>query len=240
MGHFSNLRRTKMEQKIICGDCIKEMRKISDESINLSFSDIPFNINLSKRLKTRSKGFNGNSYKDDLSDDEYYNLINNWIKENYRVLKENGTLVIMTGWTNLNIILKSIENTNFTLLNHCIIKYAFGIYTKKRFTTSHYHLLFLTKSDKKWVFNKQTKYDEDVWLMNREFKSKELGHPCPTTYKWIEKIILTSSNEGDIILDSFSGTGTTLLVCEDNKRKGIGIDISEEYCNIAKQRIEDS
>jgi len=90
------------------------------------------------------------------------------------------------------------------------------------------------------VFNKQIKYDEDVWLMNREFKSKELGHPCPTTYKWIEKIILTSSNEGDIILDSFSGTGTTLLVCEDNKRKGIGIDISEEYCNIAKQRIEDS
>ena len=227
-----------MKNKIIQGDCIQEMKKLETESINLSFSDIPFNIDLSKRLKTRNKGFAGGTYKDNLSNEEYYDLINNWIKENYRILKSNGTLVIMTGWTNLNIILKSLENTKFNLLNHCIIKYDFGIYTKKRFTTSHYHILFLTKSNKEWTFNKQKNYDEDVWLMNREFKSKELGHPCPTTYEWVKKIILTSSNEGDKVLDSFLGTGTTLLVCRDFNREGIGIDISEDYCKIAESRIK--
>lgn len=225
--------------KLYLGDCLKIIPQIESNSIDLSFSDIPFNINLQKRLKTRNKGFNGISYSDKLSDEDYYNLIKVWVNENYRLLKLEGTLVIMTGWTNLNLIYKAIDTTNFYLLNHCIIKYAFGIYTKKRFVTSHYHLLFLTKSNKKWVFNKQKKYDEDVWIMNRDFNAKKLGHPCPTTLEWVEKIILTSSNENDLVLDCFLGSGTTAVACKKLNRRCIGIEKEEKYLEITKQRLKE-
>ena len=225
--------------KIYNMDCIKGMSQLENETVNLVFSDIPFNINVGKRTKSRNKGFKGESYKDDFTLDEYFKLINLWVRESYRVLKSNGTIVIMTGWTNLEAILKSLRENNFTLLNHCIIKYAFGIYTKKRFVTSHYLIIFATKSNKIWVFNKQKKYDEDVWLMNREFKSKELGHPCPTTYEWVKKIVLTSSNENDLILDSFMGTGTTALVCKNYNRKFIGFELKKEYVDVANKRLKE-
>lgn len=225
--------------KIYNMDCIDGMKKIDDESINLVFSDIPFNINIGKRTKSRHNGFKGKSYKDNLSDKKYFDLINSWIKESHRILKYDGTIIVMTGWTNLKDILNSLDVNNFYILNHCIVKYAFGVYTKKRFVTSHYHIIFATKSNKLWTFNKQKKYDEDVWMMNREFKSKELNHPCPTTYEWVKKIILTSSNENDLILDSFMGTGTTSLACIKTNRHFIGFEISEEYCNIANKRLKE-
>jgi len=226
--------------KIYNIDCIKGIMQLEDKSVDLVFSDIPFNIDIGKRTKSRSKGFSGEAYKDNFSLDDYSILISSWVQKSHRILKNTGTIVIMTGWTNLEVVLKSLRESEFTLLNHCIIKYAFGIYTKKRFVSSHYHIIFATKSNKVWTFNKQKKYDEDVWMMNREFKSKELNHPCPTTYEWIKKIVLTSSNENDVILDAFMGTGTTALVCKDNNRNYIGFELKKEYVETANKRLEET
>jgi len=220
-------------------DCIEGMKELPDESIDLSFSDIPFNIDLPKKVKSRRQGFDGISYKDDLSDKQYAELIGNWIEQNYRILKPHGTLVIMSGWSNLRIVLNCVNKSNFCLLNHCIVKYAFGIYTKKRFVTSHYHVLFLTKSNKVWTFNKQKKYDEDVWLMNRDLSAKKIGHPCPTTQEWIKKIVLTSSNKGDVVLDSFMGSGNTAIVCLENNRQFIGYEINPQYYKLSLERLSD-
>lgn len=223
--------------KIIYGDCLKVLPTFPDDCIDLSFSDIPFNINLSNRLESRNSSYNKTTYEDNLSEEEYYTLLHGWIIENYRILKSSGTLVIMSGWTNLGIVFDALKEIDFNLLNHCIIKYPWGIYTKNRFVSSHYHVLFLTKSDT-YTFNKQKKYDEDVWIMKREYQSKKIGHPCPTTPEWIQKIILTSSNEGDVVLDAFFGTGMTGLVAEKLGRRWIGIEINKEFYDISTKLFD--
>lgn len=235
--------------KVYLGDCIEVMKNFPDKSIDLVFADPPFNI-----------GIKYDFYKDNMTYEEYFEWSERWIKETYRLLKDNGSIYIAIGDEfagEINIILKK---TGFFFRNWIIWYYTFGQNQKKKFNRAHTHILYFTKNKNNFVFNdkdirvpsaRQIKYKDkrahpegkvpdDVWLFSRvcgTFKERVGGHPCQMPEALLELVIKASSNVGDIILDPFGGTGTTAFVAKKLGRNFITVEISEDYYNIILKRL---
>jgi len=235
--------------KVYLGDCIEIMRTLPPESIDLVFADPPFNI-----------GIKYDVYKDNLPYDEYYKWSEKWIQETYRLLKKNGSIYIAIGdefAAEINIILKK---TGFYFRNWIIWYYTFGQNQRKKFNRSHTHILYFTKDPKNFTFNDKEiripsarqlvygdkranpigKLPDDVWQFPRvcgNFKERIGKHPCQMPESLLERIIKASSNEGDLVLDPFGGTGTTAAVAKRLKRNFITMEISKEYYEIMLKRL---
>ncbi|MBI3600226.1 MAG: site-specific DNA-methyltransferase [Nitrospinae bacterium] len=235
--------------KVYLGDCIKVMKEIPPESIDLVFADPPFNI-----------GIKYDKYNDTLSYDEYYKWSKNWIIETYRLLKKEGSIYIAIGdefAAEINIILK---HTGFYFRNWIIWYYTFGQNQRKKFNRAHTHIFYFTKDKEKFKFNSeairipsarqliyndrranpQGKIPDDVWEFSRicgTFKERLADHPCQMPESLLERIIGASSNVNDIVLDPFGGTGTTVAVAKKLKRNYITMDISENYYDVIVKRL---
>jgi site-specific DNA-methyltransferase (adenine-specific) len=224
--------------KVYEGNSLNLMKKIPESSIDLIVTDPPFAINFKGKPqnynRTASRVLEGYA---EIPQAEYPDFSSNWIRESYRVLKDSGSMYVFSGWTNLRDVLNAIAETKFTLLNHIIWKYQFGVFTKKKFVTSHYHVLLCVKNPKKTVFNKIDHYPEDVWVINREYWHGEIKTPTKLPMAVVKKAVLYSSNEGGIVLDPFMGSGTTGAVAKATNRKFIGFEIVPAYAKFANARI---
>ncbi|MFH1825568.1 MAG: DNA methyltransferase [Candidatus Firestonebacteria bacterium] len=235
--------------KVFLGDCIETMKKLPAKTIDLIFADPPFNI-----------GIKYDEYKDNIPYDKYYNWSEKWIKEIYRLLKDDGTIYIAIGdefAAEINLILKK---AGFHFRNWIIWYYTFGQSQRKKFNRSHTHILYFTKDKSRFTFNDKNiripsarqlvyrdrranpigKLPDDVWKFSRvcgTFKERIINHPCQMPEDLLELIIKASSNEGDLVLDPFGGTGTTAEVAKRLKRDYITMEISEDYYNIIIKRL---
>ncbi|MHA2286525.1 MAG: DNA-methyltransferase [Candidatus Thorarchaeota archaeon] len=106
--------------------------------------------------------------------------------------------------------------------------YPFGVYTKKRFVTSHYHLLLLVKDSKDYFFNKLEHYPEDVWSIKRQYQAGELKNGTKLPLEVVTRCIDFSSRPGDIVLDPFMGNGTTAVAAKRNWRHFLGFEINKQ------------
>lgn len=224
--------------EIYCGDALELMKSIPDGTIHLIISDPPFAINFAAKRGNynRKTEWVLDGYRD-IPRQDYYNFTINWMKECYRILACSGSMYIFSGWTNLRDVLNAIEEIGFKVINHLIWKYQFGVFTKNRYVTSHYHILFVAKDLWKYKFNKIEHYPEDVWIINREYWTGKVKVPTKLPVRLIEKIILFSSDAGDIVLDPFVGSGTVPVVAKKLGRHYLGFEIVEDYYKFAKDRI---
>jgi len=206
---------------------------VLEEKADLVFADPPFGIGFRGDLSSYHRIPNVYSYIE-VSEEEYPDFIKDLIGWSYRALKDSGSMWLLSAWKKLDIVLPVIKASGFHLLNHCIWKYQFGVFTKRRFTLSHYHLLLLIKDPKNYTFNKPEHYAEDVWFIKRRYQPgiKKAANELPD--ELVEKCIYTSSNEGDLVIDPVLGSGTTLKACLKMKRRSIGVEINSEL----KERIE--
>jgi len=164
-----------MDQTFYIEDCVKGCQdRIVNGSIDLVFADPPFNIGFGgKQSNAYSHGISWKKeiyYSDIISKDDYINRCGIWIKEAFRILRENGIFIIMSSWNHVSAIEMKANEIGFTTLNHLIWRYEFGVFTIHRFTTSHYTFLILLKGDPSknaWTFNKKKPQEEDV---EREIK----------------------------------------------------------------------
>ena len=214
------------------GDCLELMKDIPDKSIDLVVTDPPYKIvqggctNKAVRLKGSNqeqlkKGtlFNNNSIK-----------FNEWIPEVYRVLKNNSHCYIMSNARNINELLNVCEKVGFKLLNILV-------WGKSKHSPNRYYLkncefiVFLRKGKAKNINNMGTK--QLLLIDNVENKN----HPSEKPIKLMEILIKNSSNEQDKVLDPFMGSGSTGVACINTNRNFIGIELDENYFNIAKERI---
>ena len=215
------------------GDCLELMKDIPDKSIDLVVTDPPYKIvqggctNKAVRLKGSNqeqlkKGtlFNNNSIK-----------FNEWIPEVYRVLKNNSHCYIMSNDRNINELLNVCEKVGFKLLNILV-------WGKSKHSPNRYYLkncefiVFLRKGKAKNINNMGTK---QLLLIDN---NKKKNHPSEKPIKLMEILIKNSSNEQDKVLDPFMGSGSTGVACVNTNRNFIGIELDENYFNIAKERIE--
>lgn len=225
--------------KIHNGNCIELMKKMPENSVNLILTDPPFAIKFkAKRGNYNRKGSNVMEGYNEITEKDYPTFTKDWVKQAYRVLKDDGAMYVFSGWNNLKDILDALDETGFITLNHLIWKYQFGVYCSKKWVTSHYHILYVVKNPKKWTFNKIDQYPEDVLVINREYWTGKIKTPTKLPTELVKKLILYSSNENDVIMDCFMGSGQTAVVSKMLKRKFIGFDMVKEYVDFANARLK--
>jgi len=236
-------------------DCIEGMKMIPKDTVDLVITDPPFAIGFKAKKanynRTASRVLEG--YKE-IPQKDYYEFTCKWMEQCFRILKENGSMYVFSGWNNLRDILNAIEEVGFTTVNHIIWKYQFGVVTSRKYVTSHYHCLLICKNDKKRKFfpyerfGKNAKNElgrslhykdkEDVWEIKREYWTGAEKTPTKLPAEIIKKLIQYSSEKGDLVFDPFMGSGQTAVVSKMEERKYMGFEIVKEYHDFITKRLE--
>ena len=241
--------------KIYNIDCLKGMSFLSAKKIDLIITDPPFAIDFKATKanynRTASRVIQGYN---EINPEDYYDFTCNWMEEAYRILKESGSMFVFSGWNNLKDILMALDEVGFKTVNHIIWKYQFGVVTKRKFVTSHYHCLYVCKNDKKRKFfpfsrfKKQARTKdgrslhyrdkEDVWEIKREYWTGDEKTPTKLPAELIKKIIQYASKKNDIILDPFLGSGQVAVLSKTLGRRYVGFEIVKKYHSFAKKRLD--
>lgn len=239
------------------GDSIEILEnEIEDKSIDLIFADPPYNI---------GKDFNGLKDKWE-KDEDYLKWCYRWLDLCFQKLKDNGSFYVMTS-TQFMPYFDIYLRDKMSILSRIMWAYdSSGVQAKKYFGSMYEPILFCVKNKKDYTFNSNTilveaktgakrklidyrkkppqpyntkKVPGNVWNFPRvRYRMPEYeNHPTQKPIKLLERIIKASSNEGDIVLDPFSGTFTTSYVAKKLKRKSIGIEINEEFSKIGIRRV---
>ena len=242
--------------RIIQGNCVEVLKSLPNESVDLIFADPPYNLQLKKELK-RPDNTKVNAVNDDWdkfsSFSEYDNFTYEWILECKRILKPNGTIWIIGSYHNIFRVGKTVQDLGFWILNDIIWRKSNPMpnFRGTRFTNAHETLIWASKKEgSKYTFNYnamkslngdlQMRSDWNIPICSGKERLKENGQKVHSTQKpemLITRIILSSSNPGDIIVDPFLGSGTTATVAKKYNRKWIGIEKEKNYIEKAKIRI---
>jgi site-specific DNA-methyltransferase (adenine-specific) len=221
------------------GDALALLPEIPGGSIDLIVTDPPFAIDFkAQRLNYNRTGSNVLEGYREIPEAEYAEFTRRWIGEAARVLAPHGSMYIFSGWNRLKDILEGIDTAGLTTVNHLIWKYQFGVFTKKKYVTSHYHILFVVRDPKHYTFNKVDHYPEDVWVINREYWKGRKKTPTKLPPELVKKIITYSSNQGDLVLDPFLGSGTVAVVARQEGRHFLGFEIVPDYFRFANEHLQ--
>lgn len=218
-------------------DCISGMSKLPEESIDVIVADPPFGIDFNGKesIYNRDASLVVEGYHE--VDGDYSDFTHMWISKLPRILKQTGSVWIFSGWTNLSSVLNAVESTELTLINHVIWKYQFGVFTRRKFVSSHYHLLFLVKDPKKYYFNKIQHYPLDVWDIKRTYLKGEMKNGTKLPENLVMRCIDFTSRPGHIVLDPFMGNATTAVAAKGSYRHYIGFEINPEMEPIIKNNL---
>ena len=222
-------------------DCVSGMQQhVEDDSVDLIFTDPPYGID--------GDGLDVHYHRDetnvvpgyiDVPLSQYAKFSQDWITECARVLRPGGSIYIVSGYSNLHHVLNALHNTDLQEINHIIAKYSFGVSTKNKFVSSHYHILFWSKPEKgknKRTFNSNWKYTDQkdsyhdrltVQDMPRDYKPGQIKNKNQLSEEFIRKFVLYSSNREDTVLDCFGGGFTTARTALRFGRKFIGFELNK-------------
>jgi site-specific DNA-methyltransferase (adenine-specific) len=241
--------------QILQGDCLEQLAKIPDASVDVCFADPPFNLD--KKYA---------SYKDSLELNEYLAWCEKWLVELVRITKPTGSILVhnIPHWLTY---FSNILNKH-AYFRHWIAWDAMSTPLGKTLLPAHYGILFYSKCE-----GKDTKFYEvraphkkcrvcaaylrdyggktdqrhpfgylvsDVWKdVHRIRHSKRRDpHPCQLPIPLLERLILMTTDEGDVVLDPFLGTGTTAIAAKRLNRHYIGIELSELYVKVAQEKLD--
>src|SRR3989344_5642800 len=253
-----------MENRIIKGDAIEVLKKIPDASVDHCVTDPPYNISgydnkkeigwlKSNKHWVSDKKFNKiNEEWDTYSNGDYENFTREWLQEIFRIIKPNGSIIIFGSYHNIYKLGYILQSFDRKIINSVVWfkRNAFPNITQRMLCESTEHIIWAVnntqKHAKNWIFN----YDElkringgkqmrNVWdIPMTPISEKKSGkHPSQKPIELIERLVLASTNEGEIIIDPFVGSGTLPVVAKMHGRKFIGIDNNEEFVNLTNKRL---
>lgn len=231
--------------QIIHGDCIKEMDKLPKNIASLVITDPPFGIDYESRLRAETFGkIEGDSKNDPVLSWAFARC--------YYLLKDNSHFFTFTRWDCLPRFKHLLEHWGFEVKN-CIVgkraAHSCGDLDYS-FSPSYEMILFAQKGQRK--FNETTikklgngkgyvrRFDDVIdWLPVNEPSKNLMFHPTQKSLELIEFFMLLSSNEGDLIIDPFSGSGITAIAAWDLNRKFICYEIDENYYNKSVKYLDE-
>lgn len=229
---------------------IPELKNTFDTII----ADPPFSLKDSENFATynRDKSFVLKGYNE-IPLKEYNQFSYEWIKNCSEYLKKKGVLIIISGWSNQRDILNALYENKFNIINQFIFKYNFGTFTwNSKAVSSHYNIFYCTKIKSKYTFNKLLWYFEDVmedtleeneeipveiFDIKKEYWRSKRRTSNKLPKELIEMLVAIGSNNKDLVLDLFSGSGTTLKVCSYMDRDCIALDNKSDAVNFANERL---
>ncbi|GHU42630.1 hypothetical protein FACS1894190_12190 [Spirochaetia bacterium] len=233
-----------MKLDCITGDAIQYLKNIESTTADVIIADPPYNLGKDYGNNTDSKEF-----------DEYINFSHAWLKEAERILKNTGTIYIFMGVRFISYLYKILEqDCNFIFNSWITWHYTQGLGKTKGFSPRHDDILMFTKSKKfnfylddirvpqkyyRSVNNMRGANPGDVWTFSHVHycNANRQDHPTQKPEGLIERMILASSKENDLVVDPFSGSGTTLRVCQQLNRNCIGIELNPDYVELTKNRL---
>jgi len=242
--------------QVIHGDCLEILETLPEKSVDLVFADPPYNLQLQQDL------WRPNMTRVDAVDDgwdrfadfaEYDRFTHTWLQACRRVLKDSGTLWVIGSYHNIYRVGRVLMDLGYWILNDVVwIKTnPMPNFRGVRFTNAHETLIWVQKNKgARYTFNYQTMKSlndglqmRSDWILpicNGKERLKINGSKAHATQKpeaLLYRIILSSSNPGDVVLDPFFGTGTTGAVAKKLHRHWLGIEQDEGYIRIARERV---
>ncbi len=243
--------------QVLQGDCLAEMEKLPEKSVDLVFADPPYNLQLQADL------YRPNMSKVDAVTDawdkfgsfaEYDDFTRRWLAACRRVLTDTGTLWVIGTYHNIHRVGTALQDLDYWLLNALVwIKVnPMPNFRGTRFTNAHEELLWAQKvRGARYTFNYKTmkglnddlqmRSDWHLPLCTGKERLKVDGvkaHPTQKPEALLYRVILASSKPGDVVLDPFFGTGTTGAVAKTLNRQYIGIEREARYVQLARTRLE--
>jgi len=245
------------KHKIFYADALEALKTLPDNSVDLIFADPPYNI---------GKNFNGKIEKWD-TEESYLEWCYEWLDLCIQKLKPNGSFYVMTA-TQFMPYFDIHLRKKLTILSRIVWSYdSSGVQAKKYYGSMYEPILFCVKDKNNYTFNTNdilveaktgakrklidyrkavpTVYNSEkvpgnVWEFSRvRYRMDEYeNHPTQKPISLLERIIKASSNEGDLVLDPFSGTFTTCYVSKELNRNSIGIELQDEYVKIGLRRLQ--
>lgn len=242
---------------ILHGDCIEILNTLPDNSVDCVFADPPYNLQLRNDLyrPNMTKVEAVNDHWDKFGDfQEYDDFTTKWLFASRRVLKKNGTIWVIGSYHNIYRVGAIMQDLGFWILNDILwIKTnPMPNFRGVRFTNAHETIIWAQKErGAKYTFNHhsmkalndelQMRSDWEIPLVTGKNRIKTNGVKAHSTQKpegLLYRVIMASSNPGDVILDPFFGTGTTGAVAKKLGRNWIGIERDKKYVKIAQKRID--
>ena len=243
--------------QILRGDCISLLASLPSASVDLVFADPPYNLQLSQDL------YRPNQTKVDAVDDgwdkfssfaEYDEFTRKWLAGCQRVLKDTGTLWVIGTYHNIYRVGAIMQDLGFWILNDVVwVKNnPMPNFRGVRFTNAHETLIWAQKKQgAKYTFNHhamkalnddlQMRSDWNLPLATGKERIKSNGAKAHSTQKpeaLLYRVLLSSTNPGDVVLDPFFGSGTTGAVAKKLGRHFIGIERDAKYIKVAQTRID--
>ena len=243
--------------QILNGDCIKILDTFPENSVDMIFADPPYNLQLRNDLyrPDRSKVDAVNDGWDKFEDFKTYDeFTSNWLSAVKRVLKDTGTIWVIGSYHNIYRVGAIMQDLGFWILNDVvwIKKNPMPNFRGVRFTNAHETMIWAQKKKgAKYTFNHhsmkalnddlQMRSDWEIPLATGKQRVKVNGSKAHSTQKpeaLLYRVIMSSSNVGDVILDPFFGSGTTGAVAKKLGRNWIGIERDKKYVKVAQKRID--
>ena len=205
--------------------------------VDAIITDPPYNISRKNNFKTIGRnGIDFGTWDWEFDQIEWLNSIN-------KILVPGGTIIIFNDWKNLGIISKKLESLNFEIKDilRWIKPNPMPRNTNRRYVTDYEFALWATKPGRKWTFNKEKEkpYLKPEFIHSVVSNIKRI-HPTEKSESLIEEIVKIHTNEGDVIFDPFSGSGTISYVANKLNRYYIASEISKKYFDESKKRIRNS
>ncbi|MEX1148337.1 MAG: site-specific DNA-methyltransferase [Sphingomonadales bacterium] len=243
--------------RILIGDCIEQMNRLPAKSVDMVFADPPYNLQLQGELHRPN-----NSRVDGVDDDwdkfesfsSYDMFTRAWLKAAHRILKDNGTIWVIGSYHNIFRVGTALQDLGFWVLNDVIWRKTNPMpnFRGTRFTNAHETMIWCSKSkDAKGVtFNYEAMKEMNEglqmrsdWLLPICSGAERIqvdgvkGHATQKPAALLYRVILSSTTEGDVILDPFFGSGTTGAVAKMLGRHYIGLEREEKYVKLANERL---
>jgi len=246
------------KNSILHGDSLELLKQIPDKSIDLVFADPPYNLQLKDTLY-RPDQTTVEAVTNDWDKFDTYQAYDNfsllWLKESKRVLRDGGALWVIGSYHNILRLGTSIQNLGYWILNDIIWNKTNPMpnFRGTRFTNAHETLLWCTTSRKaKYTFNyqnlkelnegKQMRSDWHIPICAGKERLRESNnqrsHPTQKPEALLYRILVSSTNKGDTVLDPFLGSGTTAVMAKKLQRNFIGFEQDKEYIKLAKKRLK--
>ena len=214
-------------------DVLEVVKEIKNESIDMIFTDPPYLINYKTNYRKNKK----HKFCKEIEGDNNVLLIDNFIKEAYRILKNDTAMYICCSWKTSDIFKSLLTKHEFKIKNQIIwVKNNWTAGDLKGQFGQQYEIIYLAVKGKPKFNGKRI---TDVWYFDRVSGKKQL-HQNEKPVELVELCLEKHSKENDLIFDGFAGVGTTGTACNNLKRKYILCEIDKEYFNIMKDKLENN
>ena len=214
-------------------DCLKILKDIPSDSIDLIVTDPPYLMN----YKTNYRKEKTHDFCTVIQNDDNFELIEQYINECYRVLKQDTAMYMFCNSNKVDYFKKCLETSGFNVKNIIVwIKNNWTAGDLEAQFGKQYEFIFLLNKGRKLFTGERL---SDVWNFNRVVGDRQV-HQNQKPLALINQCIRKHSNENDLVFDGFMGSGTTGVACKQLNRNFIGVEISKNYFEIAKKRIENA